>query len=699
MQKPIGDEPLDDESSMSEEEVKPSEINYVIQEYDSKIKFRTLDHVHNFIFLKNKNSIIVLEPIRLVYLYSFHHNDIIVDFNVAKDNSLVLCSSSKLEIYKLDCPNMGDSQIKIKYELHKSIDVEFLQNLTVSHLCDVIVTINKHRIIKLYDMELNLLKTLNLIVTFIPKEIEMFPLNCFALNYDTKTLQLIKYNLEKISFVYKIRAEENENEFGIGEKPKDYAEKVISFNEKIIFAKEYLKKFSMYMNYPDSSIMFVLTQGLNFLILQKFYELNEKTYNLIPNLRTLLYINLSNHFDIKNDKYISFSLLYDNENPRLKSNFNENKNLQSGILDMDPWRNIKNKNTLNDDETEAFLNYNQENFKNISCDYILFNFQENVLLYKVNGLQSPPFNNPYVDSETLLKLDSSYESNFTLLKAIKTFDRRYSIFFRDKYDNIRKFILENNSIQNNNAIQSETDNKINELIDLSLKDSNYTYTLYKSIKNAKYNHGNRKTFILQKMENDSIVILITFKLKFFKMFIFEKIDIININWIKNSNFLIFTYNKKDNFYDEKPNIAIIYIYSKYLNKNFNRINQSMINKKFINIDISKVFQKEISNIYNIFLDNEYFTKKSEIAEDNDQSETQLLDKSDIDIISFNDVSTFLLIKTEEDLYHCYLKLSYNKNPKDEKEYNFDFKTNFTKNKNIFKCDNNDDYWKKKEIHI
>ena len=226
-------------------------------------------------------------------------------------------------------------------------------------------------------MDLNLLKTLNLIVNFIPKEVEMFPLNCFALNYDTKTLQLIKYNLEKISFVYKIRVEEeNESEFEIGEKPKEYAEKIISFNEKIIFAKEYLKKFSMYINYPDSSIMFVLTQGLNFLILQKFYELNEKTYNLIPNLRTLLYINLSNYSSVKNDKYISFSLLYDNENPRLKSNFNEYKDLKSGILDMDPWRNIKNKNTLNDDETEAFLNYNQENFKNISCDYILFNYQE-----------------------------------------------------------------------------------------------------------------------------------------------------------------------------------------------------------------------------------------------------------------------------------------------------------------------------------
>ena len=113
MRKPAGDEPIDDDSSFSEEEVKQSITNYVIQEYDSKIKFRTLNHVHNFIFLKNKNSIIIIEPIRLVYLYSFHHNDIIVDFNVTKNNSLVLCSSNKLEIYKLDSPNLSDSQIKI----------------------------------------------------------------------------------------------------------------------------------------------------------------------------------------------------------------------------------------------------------------------------------------------------------------------------------------------------------------------------------------------------------------------------------------------------------------------------------------------------------------------------------------------------------------------------------------------------------
>ena len=394
MKKPVGDVSVDD-SSTSDELV--SEItNYVIQEYESIIKFRSLDHVHNFIFIKNKNTILVLEPIRLIYLYSFLHNEIIVDFNLSRDNSLILCSSTKLEIYKLVTPNLSDNQIKIKYELYKSIEVEHLQNISISHLGDVIVTINNHRIIKLYDMELNLIKALNLIVNFIPKEVEMFPLNYFTLNYDTKTILLIKYNLEKISFVYKIRAEEAENELGVGDQIKEYAEKIISFNEKIIYAKEYLKNFSMYINYQDSSIMFVLTQGLNFLILQKFYEFNEKTYDSIPNLRTLLYINLSNQSEIKNDQYISFSLLYDNESPVFKTDFSEYKDLQSGILDMDPWRNKKFKNTLSEDD-ESFLNYNEKNFKNISCDYILFNFQENVFIYKINGLQSPPFNNPWID--------------------------------------------------------------------------------------------------------------------------------------------------------------------------------------------------------------------------------------------------------------------------------------------------------------
>ena len=180
------------------------------------------------------------------------------------------------------------------------------------------------------------------------------------------------------------------------------------------------------------------------------------------------------------------------------------------------------------------------------------------------------------------------------------------------------------------------------------------------------------------------------------MIIFENINIININWIKNSNFLIFTYNKKENLYEESPNIGIIYIYSKYLNKNFNRINEDMIYKKFINIDVGIIFKKEIKNIYNIFLDNEFLTRGSEISEEN-ENEEQIIEKNDLDIITFNDVSTFLLVKTEEDLFHCFLKLSANKNVKEEKEYISDFILNFKVNKKVFKYKENDDFWLKKKF--
>ena len=180
------------------------------------------------------------------------------------------------------------------------------------------------------------------------------------------------------------------------------------------------------------------------------------------------------------------------------------------------------------------------------------------------------------------------------------------------------------------------------------------------------------------------------------MIIFENIDIININWIKNSNFLIFTYYKKEKYDDLSPHIGIIYIYSKFLNKNFNRINEDMINKKFINLNVRKIFKKEIKNIYNIFLDNEFFTKGSEISEEN-ENEEQILEKSDLDTISFNDVSTYLLVKSEEDLYHCFLNIASNKNQKEEQEYKADFNLNFSLNKKVFKYQENEDFWIKKKF--
>ena len=107
----------------------PKSTNYKIQYYDSIIRFRTLNRNHNFIFIKNKNSILVLEPIKLVHIYSFYHNELIIDFIVSpKDSSLILCTQSCIEIYKLTCSNVSDYDLKIKFALEKSVNVENIQN-------------------------------------------------------------------------------------------------------------------------------------------------------------------------------------------------------------------------------------------------------------------------------------------------------------------------------------------------------------------------------------------------------------------------------------------------------------------------------------------------------------------------------------------------------------------------------------------
>ena len=76
MRKPVADEPVEEDSSSSEEEMKPEEIKYVIQEYDSKINFRTLDHVHNFIFLKN--NFLVSLIFSIIFLVSISFSSVLI---------------------------------------------------------------------------------------------------------------------------------------------------------------------------------------------------------------------------------------------------------------------------------------------------------------------------------------------------------------------------------------------------------------------------------------------------------------------------------------------------------------------------------------------------------------------------------------------------------------------------------------------
>ena len=619
---------------------------FKIQTYDALIRFRSLNRDQNYIFIKNKNSIQVLEPIKLVHIYSFHHNETIIDFVVSpKDSALILCSSSSIEKYKLLSPNLSDYNLKIKYELYKTLSIENIMNLSVSTLGDVIACITKHRNIQLFDNDLNIIKNLNTQVSLLPANISLFPLGVFQITYDTKNIIICKYNYNKLSFIYKHSKDINgdSGEFG---------EKVIALNENVIYLKEYQKPLSMYLNYRDSSVFFILTRNFNFLIVRKVFETDPDTYDLIPTISMLLYIDLSPKTSIDDFNSISFSLLYDNENPLFKSesiNINAFEELQSAIFNNETWESIacQNTNTLSENEMNTFLNYNEYYHKTISKDYIIFNFAEGVCMYKIDGLQSVPFNNPSIDEICDIIVDKHYDNLFVLLKATKTIDRKYSLFFMDKYVNIRKYHIKDEIDFNNNA-NGYFCSKV------SITDSNRAFTLYRHIVYAEYNEKNKKTIVYEQQGNDSLIAIINSKLEFTKMIVFPEQHIHNVHWIRNSNFIMFSYTRNKN--DKTVCIGIINIYSKLLNDDkITFISHEVLKKSFISIIPSKIFNTNITNLLQIFLESPYSLSNDIIDDDNDN------DKDITSTHDYNDVQCDVLLKTDNYLIYCNLLISNNNN--------------------------------------
>lgn len=664
---------------MNVKEIIDNPTVYRIQEFDPIIKFRSLNRDHNFIFISNKNSIQVLEPIKLIHIYSFHHNETIIDFVVSpKDSSLILCSSSSIEIYQLICAKLSDYHLKIKYELKKSLPIENICNLSVSTIGDVIACISRHRGIKLFDNNLNLIKTLNFQVEFLPHESSMFPLDVFQITYDTKNIILSKYNTHKISLIYKCTNFDSMAEDG---SVREYAEKIIPFNEKIIYLKEYQKSLSMYMSYQDSSVFFVLTTGFNFLIMRKTYEKDPTTYDLVPNLVILLYIDLSPNTTNETFPYLSFSLLYDNENPIFKGEKIVLDNFQSGIVNMEQWQNSQNKNTLSQEEINTFLNYNEYYLKTISSDYILFNFAEGLIMYKIDGLQSPPFNNPSVSYDKKVITNKSCEKTFVLLKVTKTLDRKYSIFFVDKYYNMRKFtIKEDDELSQNSQIDSlgfAVDNY--ESSDIEIADSRRVFTIFRNIVYAEYNNKNRKTVIYERLGNDSLLVFFNSKLEFSKTVVIKSKQIHNLHWIKDSNFIIFTYITDNN----EHAIGIIYVYSKYFENKINIISHDTIKDKFILLIPNKVFKDtSYKEILHLFMESPYAVNN-------------IVDKKAIkENIGYNDVSTDLLIKTDCSLLYCSILISNN----NEENSEIEFKASYTLKWQFDKQNYSDkENWDKKEF--
>jgi hypothetical protein len=564
---------------------------------DRIIKFRSLNKDQNFIFIKIKNTINIYDLIRFNIIYSFHLNEEIINFEISPlDSSVVLNTLKNLQIHSLDTNNLEDFNLKINYKLSIIKEYERIENLTISSLGDVIAILDSFHIIKILNRKLEVLKNIKHELRFFsnwPSSnfnlnvnpdyfLQNLNLHYFNFTYDTKNLCLCKFGENKISFLYKnlTFAETKNLKNGLEStftqfngftniispnESFEYLENLNEFDNNIIYLKEMQKDLACYLENENSSIFFVLTEGLNFNIMRKIIQ-ND---NNRPDLIILAYLDLSIYTDYLDYPNISFSLLYDNQNPIFNSNKNdffsqfqrENGGLNpktedndirisSGILNHSIWR-INNNNNLECEE--GFFQTQTFYLKNLSTDYLFFNFYENIILYKIEGLNSYAYNNVNIETIGRVFPDEEYNNDFILIKFTKTLDRKYSVYFIDENNIIRKYYFKSDSL--NRIHNTEKFLKI-----------------YSNIITVKYNEMNRKTLILEFKQNDSLIYLLNSKLEFTQLIIIKNILIENLKWVENSDFIIF------NFYNNK--IAIMNYFSKYINKRIIEFDENSLSEKF-----------------------------------------------------------------------------------------------------------------------
>lgn len=558
---------------------------------DRLIKFRSLNKDQNFIFIKIKNTISIYELVRFNLVYTFHLNEEIINFEISPyDSSVILNTMKNLQLHSLNADNLEDYNLKIDYKLSIVKDYERIENLSVSSLGDIIAILDSYHIIKLLNRKFETLKTIKHELKFFSNWpsynfnsnlhstncfLELLNLHYFNFTYDTKNLCLCKYGENKISFIYKNSnfSEMNNNLFGAEQNFNinasnnnfEYLENMIELEHKIIYLKEMQKDLTCYLENENSSILFLLTEKLNFNIIRKVIQRETNK----PDLVIITYIDLSMYTDNYNYQNISFSLLYDNLNPifsSTKSNTNtqniyldteklnnessQNMIINSGIINKEIW---SSRNTNNLESSDGFFQTQSFYFKNTSTDYLIFNFCENIILYKIEGLNSYAYNNINVETIGRVFPDEEYSNKFILLKFTKTLDRKYCVYFIDDNNLIRKYYFKSDSP--NRIFSTEKFLKI-----------------YSNIITVKFNEMNRKTLILEYRNNDSLIYLLNSKIEMVQMIILQDILIENLKWVENSDFIIF------NYHNDK--IAIINYYSKYISKRIIEFNENMLKEKF-----------------------------------------------------------------------------------------------------------------------
>ena len=793
----------------------PNKSLNINQSEEKAIKFYSFDNGIYYLFIKNKNEIKIISCIELSDIFTLYHNYLIQDFIITpKTNSLILCSSTDLSIYHL--PSKSDSKkLEIKYILSKSIKVDGIRHLSASNLNDIIITINKLYIIKIFDMKLYNIKTFSVEKWFLSNNLDILPLDVFDLSFDTKTILISKYGHNQFFFIYKEIYDSGDEEFKI---------KNILINEKIISLREYEQNLGIYLNYKNSSVILILTEELSFLIVQKVFEDNigyNDQNNAVPNIRTLLYIDLMNFTKNKNFGSLSFSLM--NQFKSHKYDCLGSKYLKSWIIDSKSWNN--NNADINSDNIDNYFNLGDKHLKDRNYDYLIFNFKEKIIIFKIEGLKSSNFINPSLSEHYIVYVDKNYQNTFTILNFIKYFDNNYSLFFLDKLSNIKKFnlnlidkekieddtktnvkvkennrynsnnneisnnkelknykekkskgiilhISNNNNIKDNNVLQPNaninrtkynTENPIKsnsitnnlkkkKFINFEKKrDSSFNninskstelekekdfqkqetqknifikfssmYPLYKNIIYAEYNNHNKITFIYQKIETNSVISLLDCNSSLIKIIVFENIEVFNIIWIKNTNFIMFYYVKK-NIQNKKdmPILIIFNVHSKYLNQRENIMNDNKIKNVFIyvninlffklNININKIFIQsnlESLNAENIVKNNNNDKNKIQnqinINKANDNNNNNINANTDIskntkiqNSLSSFSFSFFILLKTDFSLYNLLVRITRNDKIK---EYDYELKNNFLiKQKSLLLSKYDIDNWKNKEF--
>ena len=752
--------------------------SYIIQEKEKEIKFYLIDDDIYYIFIKNKNEIKIISSLELFSSFTLYHHDIIQDFIItSKTNSLILCSLKDISLYILSTSNK-----KINYNLSKIISIDNTLHLSSSILEDIIISLNSHFVINIFDMKLKNIKSFNIDKSYISNDNYLIlPLDVFMLNYDTKTILLSKYGYNQFGLIYKHINNENF---------VDYKIKNILINEKIICIKEYEKNLDIYFHYKDNSVLLILTEELNFLIVQKVFEENfqknknfdlglEDNYNYEPNIKTLLYIDLSNYCRYKDYRYLSFSFFLANEKT-YNNGYDESfdKKLKSEIIDIDSY-NYKNYEDNND-----YLNY-KNNIKDVNYDYLMFIFSEKICIYKIEGLKLSKYNNPSLIEDYSISVDGSYKNTYTLLNTIKSIDNNYSLFFIDKYNIIKKYNLKivkqipNNSDNNNNDInpinsiqkknmssdlsKNNNHNHIKSNLELNANNQHSPYNLgkktskkfivinnkangnkknteqksantinansskiiespkalftqtqfdkekkyevkkniyieyslmfplYKNIIYSEYNNFNQLTLIYSKIDLNSVIYLLDNDFSLEKIIIFENIELFKVIWIKNTNFIIFYFIKQISNKDISI-IVIFNVFSKYLNKKENFVNETKLKNLFIYVNMNIYFKLNItinniyieSNLESIKIENSNYNNndknKNIINVDNKDNSNYIIKKDSKNPINIpqsnaleNSFSFYALLKSEFSLYNLIIKIT---KANKTKEYDYELKTIF-----------------------